>query len=44
MILYESEYSIRDIRPFYRQFFVKAVLPNILHPTYSSELVMKLEY
>jgi len=44
MILYNSENSVRDLRPFCRLLFVKAVLWCILHLSCSSEPVMRLDY
>ena len=42
--LYDSENSIRDIRPFSIHCFVTTVLWSILHLSYSSELIMRLVY
>jgi len=49
IILYHSENSIRDIRPFCRRpfavhCFVTAVLRSTLHLSYSSEAVMRRSY
>jgi len=44
MIFYNSENSIRDVRPFVVHCCVTAVLRRILHHSYSSESVMRLAY
>ena len=43
MILYNSENSIRDVRPVCRPFFVTAVLWGILHLPYSSKRILSLD-
>ena len=44
MILYNSENSIRDIRPFCSQLLCHSSLWDLLHLSYSREPVMTLDY
>jgi len=44
MTPYNSGNSMHDIRPLCRPFFVTAVLRSILHLSYSSEAVTRLDY
>jgi len=43
IILYNSGNNVRDIRPFFRRFFVTEVLWSIPHHSCHSEAVMKLD-
>jgi len=44
MTVYNSEDSIRDVRPFCSHCFVRAMLSSLFHLFYSSDPVMRLEF